>query len=164
MWLWAYRTPSFRSLKVTLEKQARQLDVMKAGAPAAGAGAAKGKGRKAERLEKSMKMGVFRELTAIRWKQALVVGVGLLALFQVCSRAFNGLVVAQLPFEPVWWFKGLARRGLPEGHAATACGMAFIYALCQMAVRQNIVKALDLGPSRRMQEMQMPAALGEPPK
>jgi len=41
---------------------------------------------------------------------------------------------------------------------------AFIYALCQMAVRQNIVKALDLGPSRRMQEMQMPTALVEPPK
>ena len=41
---------------------------------------------------------------------------------------------------------------------------AFIYALCQMAVRQNIVKALDLGPSRRMQDMQMPAAMGEPPK
>ncbi len=41
---------------------------------------------------------------------------------------------------------------------------AFIYALCQMAVRQNIVKALDLGSSRRMQEMQMPTALVEPPK
>lgn len=60
-------------VQVTLEKQARQLDVMKAGVPAAGPGAAKGKGRKAERLEKSMKLGVFRELTAIRWKQALVV-------------------------------------------------------------------------------------------
>lgn len=60
-------------LQVTLEKQARQLDVMKAGAPAVGSGATKGRGRKAERLEKSMKMGVFRELTAIRWKQALVV-------------------------------------------------------------------------------------------
>lgn len=58
---------------MTLEKQARQLDVMKAGAPAVGSGATKGRGRKAERLEKSMKMGVFRELTAIRWKQALVV-------------------------------------------------------------------------------------------
>ena len=45
-----------------------------------------------------------------------------------------------------------------------ASAQAFIYALCQMAVRQNIVKALDLGPSRRMQDMQMPAALGEPPK
>ena len=41
---------------------------------------------------------------------------------------------------------------------------AFIYALCQMAVRQNIVKALDLGPSRRMQDMQMPAAMGDSPK
>ena len=51
------------------------------------------------------------------------VGVGLLGLYQVCSRGFAGQVVAQLPFEPVWWFKGLAHRGLPEGHAATACGM-----------------------------------------
>lgn len=50
-------------------------------------------------------------------------GVGLLGLYQVCSRAFAGQVVAQLPFEPVWWFKGLAHRGLPEGHAATACGL-----------------------------------------
>jgi hypothetical protein len=49
--------------------------VMKAGAPAAGPGAGKGRGRalKAERLEKAMKTGVFRELTAIRWKQAFVV-------------------------------------------------------------------------------------------
>ena len=47
---------------------------------------------------------------------------------------------------------------------APFAAQAFIYALCQMAVRQNIVKALDLGPSRRMQDMQMPAALGEPPK
>jgi len=61
--------------QATLEKQARQLDVMKAGAPAAGPGATKGRGRalKAERLEKAMKNGVFRELTAIRWKQAFVV-------------------------------------------------------------------------------------------
>ena len=51
------------------------------------------------------------------------VGVGLLGLYQVCSRGFAGQVVAQLPFEPVWWFKGLAHRGLPEGHADTACGM-----------------------------------------
>lgn len=41
---------------------------------------------------------------------------------------------------------------------------AFIYALCQMAVRQNIVKFLDLGPSRRMQEMQMPVVPGDTPK
>ena len=70
---------------MTLEKQARQLDVMKAGAPAAGPGAAKGKGRKAERLEKSMKLGVFRELTAIRWKQALVV-----RSLVVCRGRFQG--------------------------------------------------------------------------
>lgn len=50
-------------------------------------------------------------------------GGGLLALFQLCQRAFAGQVVAELPFEPVWWFRGLARRGLPEGHAANACGM-----------------------------------------
>ncbi len=67
--------PSSGGGQATLEKQARQLDVMKAGAPAAGPGASKGRGRalKAERLEKAMKSGVFRELTAIRWKQAFVV-------------------------------------------------------------------------------------------
>ncbi len=54
---------------------------------------------------------------------AAQVGGGLLALYQLCQRAFSGLVVAELPFEPVWWFRGLARRGLPEGHAANACGM-----------------------------------------
>jgi hypothetical protein len=54
---------------------------------------------------------------------AAQVGGGLLALYQLCQRAFSGLVVAELPFEPVWWFRGLARRGLPEGHAVNACGM-----------------------------------------
>ena len=102
-------------MQVTLEKQARQLDVMKACAPAAGPGAAKGKGRKAERLEKSMKMGVFRELTAIRWKQALVVRSWVGCREAQCSEAGGGFRVL-IPLVPL-----IPSKGLPSKQGRAVC-------------------------------------------
>lgn len=86
--------------QATLEKQARQLDVMKAGAPVAGPGATRSRGRalKAERLEKSMKTGVFRELTAIRWKQAFVVRAA--SPTERCTSVRRGKAGACTPSSP----------------------------------------------------------------
>ena len=91
-------------------------------------------------------------------------------MYTLLSMAYDGIVVAKLPFEPYEFVKRLSHRLLvpptaagDEGGAAegavpeaidpavldafqTDCGMPFLYALCTMAFRVNIQKLFGTGP------------------
>eukprot|EP00884_Botryococcus_braunii_P002746 jgi/Botrbrau1/12472/Bobra.0169s0019.1 len=166
MWAWAYRHPSFRSLKDMLEKQTRKLDLLKSGPNST----AKSKSKKVERLENHLKNTVTKELQMVRLKQMFVVGLCpvsrweafILTSYQVVTRWYTGTVVAKLPFEPFTFVQRLTQRGLTDP-LITDCSVAFLYALCQTGIRPNLAKLLDFGPSRKMNALQQPMA-GAPPE
>ena len=54
-------------------------------------------------------------------------------------------VVARLPFEPFPLVRGLSHRGL-EGGDWYDCSFAFVYALCQMAIRANVTRFFGFVP------------------
>ena len=49
------------------------------------------------------------------------------------------MVVAKLPFEPVWFVKSLSHRNL-EGEDLTDCSFIFLYVLMGMVYRNNVAK------------------------
>ena len=78
------------------------------------------------------------------------------------SSIYEGQSVAELPFEPIWFFKSFAQRGLINPKP-TDCSFIFIvsktpfpsafstlsqYILSTMSVRQPIQKMLGFAPSR----------------
>ena len=80
----------------------------------------------------------------------------LFALYTMLSAAYDGVVVAKVPFEPYDFVKRLSQRSLPppgddDGAGAAAsfrtdCAMPFLYALCTLAFRTNIQKLLGTAP------------------
>lgn len=152
MWLWAYRKDSFRTLRVNLDKQARKLDDLRSQPHAPGWQGKAAKQKKVEKLDRSIKMMLTKELGPMKFKQSLLMGATLLLLFRYASGWYNGHVVAKLPFEPFSLLAKLAHRGIPTP-SANDCSFAFIYALCQAGIRPNLTKLLDLGLTRRMVEM-----------
>ena len=72
------------------------------------------------------------------------------------STAYDGVVVAKVPFEPYDFVKRLSQRSLPppgddDGAGAAAsfrtdCAMPFLCALCTLAFRTNIQKLLGTAP------------------
>lgn len=52
----------------------------------------------------------------------------------VLNRYYSGIVLAKLPFEPIWLVKGISHRGI-EGSDLTDCSFVFIYVLTGMVFR-----------------------------
>ena len=80
-----------------------------------------------------------QQLTGQRFKSTLITTVTLIALYQLLSRTVGSSIVARLPFEPFPIVRGLSHRGL-EGEDWLDCSFAFVYALCQMAIRANVTR------------------------
>lgn len=59
---------------------------------------------------------------------------GLLGLY-VITKAYEGKVVATLPFEPYQWMRKVLQRGLPEGDNGNGCSSHFVGVLVTVAVR-----------------------------
>ncbi|EIE26956.1 hypothetical protein COCSUDRAFT_59450 [Coccomyxa subellipsoidea C-169] len=141
-----------RHAQVNLDRQARKLDEIKAQPHAPGPQGKAAKQKKVEKLDRSIKMMLTKELGPMKFKQSLLMGATLLLLFRYASGWYSGHVVAKLPFEPFSLLAKLAHRGIPTP-SANDCSFAFVYALCQAGVRPNLTKLLDLGLTRRMIEM-----------
>ena len=82
LYLWVYRTPSFRAVRDQLELFQQSQDSLAAGPKL------RNKGRKAEREEDRLKREVTKEMSKLRLKQAVVVSILLsLILFMHMPRA-----------------------------------------------------------------------------
>ncbi|KAK9820071.1 hypothetical protein WJX72_005785 [[Myrmecia] bisecta] len=150
LYFWIYRSASFRSLKDQLERTAKKLDVLKQQSVAVGK--QKAKEKRVEKLESSIKREAAKELSIVRFKQAIVMFAFGIGLYNLMSRWYVA-PVAKLPFVPFSFVANLSHRLLP-GEDMTDCSMAFIYALCQAGLRPAVTKWLDLGLSRKMVAMQ----------
>ncbi|KAK9834738.1 hypothetical protein WJX74_008842 [Apatococcus lobatus] len=151
LYVWVYRTQSFRSVRDQLEAFQQTQDALGT------AGKPKSRGKKIEREEDRLKREVTREMGRLRLKQAVVLIGAMTFLWRSLMPIYAGKPAAQLPFEPFKLLQRITHFGL-DG-PATDCSMTFVYTLCQMALRPSITMLLGLGPSRKMQEMMQPAAL-----
>lgn len=142
-WLLVYRSEKYRKLKAEVERQSKRLERKKGGLSDTADQQQKKKiGREEERLKVNS-----RELSMVKMKSMMVIGFTFTALLSVFSSIFDGQVVAQLPFEPFAFIRGLSHRNLP-GNNNRHCSFIFLYVLCTMCIRQNVQKMLGLAPSR----------------
>lgn len=71
----------------------------------------------------------------------------LVVVFNIMTTAFDGIVVARLPFEPFPFMRRITHAGLP-GEDWTECSAAFIYVACSVGIRANLQKLLGWAPAR----------------
>lgn len=143
-WLLVYRTAGYKRIRDELDKASKKLEAMKqtsvAGKPA-------GKvNRKEKRLEENLKTS-SRDLTAMRFKLGFITSAALLVLFNVVSTAWDGHVIAKLPFSPPGFMQNISHRGL-MGTDATDCSAVFVYVMALAYFKANVAKLTGWGPSR----------------
>ncbi|EGD77474.1 hypothetical protein PTSG_12755 [Salpingoeca rosetta] len=142
-----YRTSKFKSLKTSLDAAAEKVEKHKQEPDFHdGAFVDKKKQKKFEQDESQMK-SLNQELTMLKFKSNLVIGLSFIVLMGVFNSIFEGVVVARLPFEPFSLLRNVTHRNLP-GEDYTECAFIFLYITCTMAIRQNLQKALGVTPSR----------------
>ncbi|MQL72105.1 hypothetical protein Taro_004439 [Colocasia esculenta] len=148
-WALIYRTPSYRSLRSSIDRASKKLETMKTSSAVATAPAAAkktSKTKKMDRVETSLKEST-RDLSLFKFKSGAVVAVVLFVVFGLLNSLFEGKTVAKLPFAPVSLVYKMSHRGLP-GNDPTDCSMAFLYLLCSISIRTNLQKFLGFAPPR----------------
>ncbi|PNT74218.1 calcium load-activated calcium channel [Brachypodium distachyon] len=152
-WLLIYRTATYNSLRLSIERHSRKLDSMKStssggeGASSQPAGSSSSsRAKKMDRVETSLK-DAARELSLAKLKSGAVVAAVLFVVFGLLNSLFEGRAVAKLPFAPVPLVQRMSHRGLP-GTDPTDCAMVFLYFLCSMSIRTNLQKLLGFTPPR----------------
>lgn len=142
-WLFVYRTEKYKKLKNEVEKQSKKLEKKK---ELTNDSVDKSQKKKLERQEEKLKTN-NRDLSMVKMKSMLAIGLTFTALLSMFNSIFDGRVVAKLPFTPISWLHGFSHRNLP-GQDYSDCSFIFVYILCTMSIRQNIQKLLGFGPSR----------------
>ena len=80
------------------------------------------------------------------------VALFMIIFMSLLSSAYQGVVVAKLPFEPFFLIKSLTHRNIP-GSDFTECSMIFVYILSNVSLRPIIQKLLGFsGPRTSMQQ------------
>lgn len=68
--------------------------------------------------------------------------------FALLYNSFSGIVVARLPFTPFAFMRGLTHRAL-DGDDMSDCSVVFLYALCSIAIKPNLQRALGFAPAMK---------------
>ncbi|MCO5570421.1 hypothetical protein L7F22_024142 [Adiantum nelumboides] len=149
-WILIYRTATYKSLRSTIDRASRKLEVMKGTTTSGGASAASSgkssKVKKMDRLENSLKES-SRDLSFSKFKSGGVVAIVLIVVFGLLNSLFEGKPVAKLPFTPLPFIQRMSHRGL-HGDDPTDCAMVFLYFLCSVSIRSNLQKLLGFAPPR----------------
>ncbi|GBG89696.1 hypothetical protein CBR_g49549 [Chara braunii] len=143
-WILIYRTAGYKSLRSSIDKTSKKLEIMKSSSTAAAG--KKSRSRKMDRFESSLKNS-NRDLSMAKLKSGAVVAVTMVILYGFLNTMFEGKTVAKIPFEPFNFVQRMSHRGLP-GNDPTDCSMAFLYFLCSLAIRSNLQKLLGFAPPR----------------
>jgi len=160
-WVLVYRTESYHKAKKSVDLLTAKVDKKKGEGKDAAAGAAGAKdnssgAKKGAALESQLKMAE-RDLSMVKMKGTMVVGLSMLLVFSLLSSLFDGAAVAKLPFEPFGLLRSLSHRNL-TGSDFTECSFSFIYVLCSISLRAYVVKALGWTPQTKGPSMfQTPA-------
>ncbi len=88
-------------------------------------------------------------------KSSLLLSVLMIVIFTYLNRAFDGVVAAKLPFEPISLIQGISHRGI-EGEDYYECNVMFLYILVSMGVRASIQKYCGFLPPKGSQSIWQP--------
>mmetsp|Transcript_37229 Transcript_37229/g.148588 ORF Transcript_37229/g.148588 Transcript_37229/m.148588 type:complete len:189 (-) Transcript_37229:538-1104(-) len=137
-WFFVYRTDSFKQSKVRLDELNKRLE--KEEATLVGLEKRKVQEKKIERYNEDIK-NATSQLNGSRFKVNIGISLLLMIVYRLISFQYYGKAVATLPFEPIPYLRGMTHRGL-EGENFRECSFAFIYAMCTMALKGTMQKAL----------------------
>jgi len=129
-WFFVYRHDSYKSQTAQIEKKKKELEALKVDDDN------KQNAKKKKRLEEQI-ASYSRSISMMNFK---VMWIGPLILFVVnryMASKFSGVVVAKLPFTPIWPVKSLAHSRL-ETEDMTDCSNQFIYTLSAILIREII--------------------------
>ncbi|OWA50972.1 Transmembrane and coiled-coil domains protein 1 [Hypsibius exemplaris] len=141
-WVLVYRTERYKKLKAEIDRQVKKVEKKKKDETSV----SKNKKKILDREEGKLKNN-NRELSMVKMKSIIAIGVAFSAMLSIFSALFEGKVVAKLPFQPFSLFQGLSHRNL-LGTDYTDCSYLFLYILSTMTIRQNLQKALGFAPNR----------------
>lgn len=139
-----YRTESYQKLKSSIDRTSKKLEKKKE--TVTNISKQKSKDKKIARYDGLLKDS-NRDMSLVKMKSIFAVGFTLVVLFGVLNSAYDGKVVAKLPFEPFPLVRNLSHRGL-IGIDYTDCSMIFLYALCSLTIRTNIQKFFGWAPPK----------------
>ncbi|KAJ4972597.1 hypothetical protein NE237_005771 [Protea cynaroides] len=122
-WILIYRTSSYKSLRSSIDKASKKLEIMKTGDNKGGSNK-KSKTKKIDRVETSLKES-SRDLSLSKFKSGAVVALVLFVVFGLLNSLFEGKAVAKLPFSPAGFVQKMSHRGI-SGNDPTDCSMAFL--------------------------------------
>ncbi|EGG19239.1 hypothetical protein DFA_02024 [Cavenderia fasciculata] len=147
-WLFVYRTESYKKAKINIDRLTEQVEKAKESESSKSSllSKSKGKDKKLERLEDSLKQA-NQQMTFSKMKSMFAVAISMISLFSYLNSLFNGVVVCKLPFEPIGFLQGLSHRNL-AGTDMTDCSMTFLYVISSMTIRTNIQKILGTAPPK----------------
>ncbi|KAI5073060.1 hypothetical protein GOP47_0011073 [Adiantum capillus-veneris] len=120
------RTASYKSLRSSIDRASRKLEVMKGTSTGVSAASSSksSKVKKMDRLENSLKES-SRDLSFAKFKSGGVVAIVLIVVFGLLNSLFEGKSVAKLPFSPVPFVQRMSHRGL-HGDDPTDCAMNYV--------------------------------------
>merc|ERR1712147_3540 len=129
-----YRKESYQKLVAAMEKAVKKLGEMD-------------KSSKKYVKEEQRIKEMSQKLQSEKVPSMFATGLCFASIVSTVSSLFEGQSIAQLPFEPVFFIKSIAHRGLTLA-SPNDCSFIFLYILSTMALRQPLQKALGNAPSR----------------
>uniref|UniRef100_A0AC35U055 Calcium load-activated calcium channel n=1 Tax=Rhabditophanes sp. KR3021 TaxID=114890 RepID=A0AC35U055_9BILA len=113
--------------------------------------------KRLEREQERLKT-LNKEMSVLKMKSMLFVGLIFTGMMGVFNRYFDGIIVAKLPFIPVSMIQGVSHRNI-DNDDFTDCSFIFLYILCTMCIRTNIQKMLGYQPSRTVTKLTQAASV-----
>jgi len=105
-------------------------------------------GKKSEKKAKMFKSQLNtrkQEMNKMKMKSTVFTSLLFMGTMYYMKRAFEGFVVARLPFEPFSIVSSLSHRGL-DGDDMNDCSFIFLYILCSMGIRANVKRIMGFSP------------------
>eukprot|EP00914_Ancora_sagittata_P002117 GHVO01004825.1.p1 GENE.GHVO01004825.1~~GHVO01004825.1.p1 ORF type:complete len:188 (-),score=31.25 GHVO01004825.1:129-692(-) len=144
-WLVVCRTESFKASKAEGDKIADKIDMMKQTTSATSTKI---------KTQEELLTAKQSKLTGPRFKAAIVSSLLYMIVVPSMNSLFDGIVVAKLPFTPIWMFKRLAHRTL-GGDDYTDCSMTFLYFLAVATFRTNFQQLFGFAAVKRTSSKSM---------
>eukprot|EP01023_Acetabularia_acetabulum_P014607 TRINITY_DN17140_c0_g1_i3.p1 TRINITY_DN17140_c0_g1~~TRINITY_DN17140_c0_g1_i3.p1 ORF type:complete len:187 (+),score=7.62 TRINITY_DN17140_c0_g1_i3:60-620(+) len=145
-WVLVYRNGNFQKVKDELErfeKKSSKFEIITKSSQTSG------KRKKEARNEAKIQQSVS-EISSMRSITNMMIGFVFMVFLYLITSFYDQQVVAVLPFEPPPMLRWVTHRGL-RGENFNHCSAFFIYTLCSMGFRKNVVKFLGWGYSRAME-------------
>lgn len=154
-WLLIYRTHDYKALVSNIENLQKKIDKQKEASIYGAGGASK---TKAQEKKLAYNENVLKEynqdLMKSRMSSTFFVMLFMIIFMSLLNSAYQGVVVAKLPFQPLSMIQNISHRNIP-GNDITDCSMIFIYIMANLSLRPIIQKLLGVaGPRTAMPQSQ----------